>query len=195
MRGTKGGGIMINQLSLDHANMERMLHVLDLKYKILQQGERPNFHLMREVVDYILSYMEEFAVSLEQGFVERLKAHVPEHADMAEQLLADYRKLKPRLEHLSDDIDMVLMDNVLPMDRFAEDLKQYLDAHREYLRQEREELFPLLDKRFDAEDTEAFVKAMPVKADQIIERLQESYPELYAELQEADVPPLDSQGS
>ncbi|MDN6179812.1 MAG: hemerythrin domain-containing protein [Halomonas subglaciescola] len=183
---------MINQLSLDHANMERMLHVLDLKYNILQRGERPNFRLMREVADYILAYMEGFAVSLEQGFVERLKAHVPEHADMAEQMLADYRKLKPRLEHLSDDIDMVLMDNVLPMDRFAEDLKQYLDAHRKYLRQEREELFPLLDKRFDAEDTEAFRQAMPVNADKEIERLQESYPELYDELQEADVPPLGS---
>ncbi len=186
---------MINQLSLDHANMARMLHVLDLKYKVLQQGERPNFHLMREVVDYILSYMEEFAVSLERGFVERLKDHIPEQADMAEQMLADYRKLKPRLEHLSDDIDMVLMDNVLPMDRFAEDLKQYLDAHREYLRQEREELFPLLEQRFDAEDTEAFSQAMPVNADKEIDRLQESYPELYAELQEADVPPLDPDDS
>lgn len=181
---------MIKQLSLDHANMARMLHVLDLKYRILRQGERPNFHLMREVVDYILAYMEEFAVSLEQGFVERLKDHVPEHADMAEQMLADYRKLKPRLEALSDDIDMVLMDNILPMDRFADDLKQYLDAHREYLRQEREELFPLLENRFDAGDTEIIEQTMPSNADREVERLKEAYPELYEELEGADVPRL-----
>ncbi|WP_017429893.1 hemerythrin domain-containing protein [Vreelandella jeotgali] len=182
---------MLKQLSLDHANMARMLHVLDLKYRILQQGERPNFHLMREVVDYILAYMEEFAVSLEQGFVERLKTYLPEQADMADQMLADYRKLRPRLEDLSDDIDRVLMDNVLPMDRFAADLKEYLEEHRRYLQQERRELFPLLEQRFDEKDTEAFAQAMPDNADKVVERLQEAYPELCAELEEADVPPLE----
>ena len=39
---------------------------------------------------------------------------------------------------LSQDIDMILMDNILPMDRFADDLKAYLEAHRGYLRHERE---------------------------------------------------------
>lgn len=182
---------MIKQLSLDHANMARMLHVLDLKYRVLQQGERPNFHLMREVVDYILSYMEDFAVSLEQGYVEQLKEYVPEHSEVAEQMLADYQRLRPRLEALSDDIDMVLMDNILPMDRFADDLKQYLEAHRKYLRQEREELFPLLENRFDAKGTEYFKQTMPSNADKKIEHLKEAYPELYAELEEADVPPLE----
>ncbi|MGO1431997.1 MAG: hemerythrin domain-containing protein, partial [Halomonas sp.] len=41
---------MLNQLRLDHANMARLLHVLQLKQKTLAVGERPNFQLMREVV-------------------------------------------------------------------------------------------------------------------------------------------------
>ena len=179
---------MLNQLRLDHANMARMLHVLQLKQKKLEKGERPNFQLMREVVDYILAYMEDFTAPLERVFVERLQAKAPDQVSQVENMLSDYRELKPQLEKLSADIDTVLMDMVLPMDRFAEDLKQYLAAHRAYLRQEREALFPLVEKHFDEEDIDALRQALPDGAEKELERLQQAYPELYAELKGADVP-------
>lgn len=179
---------MLNQLRLDHANMARLLHVLQLKQKTLALGERPNFKLMREVVDYILSYMDGFAAPLERVCVERLQMQAPEHLALTEQMAIDYRELKPRLQRLSNDIDMILMDNVLPMDRFAEDLKDYLEAHRAYLRHEREGLFPLIDEHFSPEDMEELRQALPEGAEQELERLQEAYPELYAELRGADVP-------
>ncbi len=179
---------MLNQLRLDHANMARMLHVLQLKQKKLEKGERPNFQLMREVVDYILAYMEDFTAPLERVFVERLQAKAPDQVSQVENMLSDYRRFKPRLERLSADIDTVLMDMVLPMDRFAEDLKQYLAAHRSYLRQERENLFPLVEKHFDEDDIAALRQALPEGAEKELGRLQQAYPELYAKLKGADVP-------
>ncbi|MCS2609097.1 hemerythrin domain-containing protein [Halomonas dongshanensis] len=181
---------MLNQLRLDHANMARMLHVLQLKQKTLAQGERPNFKLMREVVDHILAYMDGFAAPLERVCVERLQKDAPEHAEVTEAIAAEYLQLKPRLARLSDDIDMILMDNVLPMDRFADDLKSYLEAHRAYLRQERETLFPLIDRYFDSDEMEALRQALPEGAEKELERLQLAYPELYAELRGAEVPEL-----
>ncbi|MEA2118190.1 hemerythrin domain-containing protein [Halovibrio sp. HP20-50] len=179
---------MLNQLRLDHANMARMLHVLQLKQKTLALGERPNFQLMREVADYILTYMERFATPLERICVERLQAKAPEHIELTEQMAKEYQELKPRLQRLANDIDMILMDNVLPMDRFTDDLKAYLEAHRAYLRREREELFPLIDKHFSQDDMEELRQALPEGAEQELERLQQAYPELYAELRGADVP-------
>lgn len=179
---------MLNQLRLDHANMARMLHVLQLKLRTLDQGERPNFKLMREVVDYILSYMDDFATPLEKICVERLEEKAPEDLPFMEKMAEDYRQLKPSLAQLSDDIDMILMDNVLPMDRFTQDLSTYLEAHRTYLRHERERLFPLIDKHFSDEDMEALRQALPDKAQQELERLQHAYPELYAEFSNAKVP-------
>ena len=57
---------MLNQLRQDHANMARLLHVLSLKHRTLDEGERPNFQLVREVVDFILDYMSGFTVPLER---------------------------------------------------------------------------------------------------------------------------------
>ncbi|MCG6657361.1 hypothetical protein HOP52_06225 [Halomonas campisalis] len=179
---------MLTQLRRDHANMARMLHVLQLKQKALAAGDRPNFQLVREVVDYILDYMEGFTVPLERICTERLQTLAPESNDLTERLGNDYQALRTRLKRLSNDLDMILMDAVVPMDRFAEDLKAYLDAHRAYLRDERELLFPLIREHFDDQDLERLAEALPDGATAALERLQEAYPELYAELREAPVP-------
>ncbi|MDR5897889.1 hemerythrin domain-containing protein [Halomonas vilamensis] len=181
---------MLHQLRLDHANMARMLHVLQLKQKTLAKGERPNFQLMREVVDHILAYMEKFAAPLEREFIQCLQVRAPEHVAEVKGMLDEYRELKPRLARLSTDIDMILMDSVVPMDRFAEDLKQYLEAHRAYLSKEREVLFPLVEKHFSEEDLALLRQALPAGAEQELERLQQAYPELYAELRGAQIPSL-----
>lgn len=179
---------MMTQLRLDHANMARMLHVLQLKQKTLARGDRPNFQLVREVVDYILDYMEGFTLPLERLFSEHLKEVAPESVEVTERLASDYKAVKSRLMRLSNDIDMILMDAVVPMDRFADDLKAYLAAHRAYLRDERELLFPLIRRHFNDEDMDCLAKALPEGATAELERLQDAYPELYAELREAPLP-------
>ncbi|EPC02517.1 hypothetical protein L861_09240 [Litchfieldella anticariensis FP35 = DSM 16096] len=179
---------MLTQLRLDHANMARLLHVLQLKQKTLAAGERPDFQLIREVVDYILDYMDDFTVPLERICSEQLLAKAPQAGELSSRLSSDYRALHERLMRLSQDLDMILMDAVVPMDRFADDLKAYLDAHRAYLRDEREELFPLIREYFDDADLERLAEALPEGAATKLEYLQESYPELYAELRSTPEP-------
>ncbi|MDR5867622.1 hemerythrin domain-containing protein [Halomonas koreensis] len=179
---------MLNQLRRDHANMARMLHVLQLKQKTLARGERPNFQLVREVVDYILDYQDGFTQPLEKVCSQRLKELAPGAEEVTDRLARDYRALKAQLKRLSNDLDMILMDAVVPMDRFAEDLKAYLDAHRAYLRDERELLFPLIRDYFEDGDLERLADALPEGATAELERLQEAYPELYAELRDAPDP-------
>lgn len=179
---------MLNQLRQDHANMARLLHVLSLKHRTLDEGERPNFQLVREVVDFILDYMSGFTVPLERIFGERLVERLPEVNDLVVRLTADYEALHQRLMRLSDDLDMILMDAIVPMDRFADDLQAYLEAHRAYLRAEREELFPLIREHFDEADLASLAEALPEGAQEKLSHLQEGYPELYAEFREAPSP-------
>ncbi|TDO06856.1 MULTISPECIES: hemerythrin domain-containing protein [Halomonas] len=179
---------VLKQLRRDHANMARMLHVLQLKQKSLANGELPNFQLVREVIDYILDYQEGFTQPLEKVCTERLKQLDPSSVELTERLSHDYRALKARLRKLSDDLDMILMDAVVPMDRFAADLKSYLESHRAYLRDERELLFPLIRENFSDEDLDALAAVLPEGAQAQLERLQEAYPELYAELRDAPQP-------
>ena len=172
---------MLMQLRQDHANMARLLHVLSLKQKKLSDGVRPDFRLIREVVDYILEYMDQFTIPLESLCSERLKERNPELDKLAEQLSADYKRMQRHLKRLSDDIDMILMDAVMSMDHFADNLKAYLQEHRAYLKSERQELFPLITEQLDEEDYQQLCAALPENAHLHLERLQEDYPELYRE--------------
>lgn len=179
---------MLTQLRQDHANMARLLHVLQLKHKTLADGERPNFRLIREVVDYILDYMNGFTAPLERICSEQLANKAPDAEELSERLTRDYQHLHEQLMRLSQDLDMILMDGVMPMDKFADDLKAYLESHRAYLRAEREELFPLIREHFDEDDLERLAKAMPAQAEAELARLQEAYPELYTEFRDAPSP-------
>lgn len=179
---------MLTQLRQDHANMARLLHVLQLKHKTLADGERPNFRLIREVVDYILDYMSGFTIPLERICSEQLVARESQIGELSTRLASDYQHLHAQLMRLSQDIDMILMDGVMPMDKFADDLKAYLEAHRAYLRAEREELFPLIREHFDEGDLARLAQEMPAQAESELSRLQEAYPELYTEFRDAPSP-------
>ena len=84
--------------------------------------------------------------------------------ELTERLASDYQHLHQQLMRLSQDIDMILMDGVMPMDKFADDLKIYLEAHRAYLRAEREELFPLIREHFDEDDLARLAAELPAQA-------------------------------
>ena len=177
-----------NQLRRDHANMARLLHILVLRHKNLEQGERPDFHLIREVVDYILEYMDGFIMPLERLYSEHLLAKDPEAEALSRRMGEDYQALRKRLNLLSKTLDMILMDAVVPMERFIEDLKTYLDAHIAYLKLERDQLFPFLREQLTDAQQKEFLKMLPAAAQDNLSRLREDYPELYAEFKAAPSP-------
>jgi hemerythrin-like domain-containing protein len=178
----------LNQLRRDHANMARLLHILLLRHKNLEQGERPDFHLIREVVDYILEYMDGFIMPLERLYSEHLLAKAPEAEALSLRMAEDYQALRKRLNLLSETLDMILMDAVVPMERFIADLKTYLDAHLAYLQVEREQLFPFLREHLTDAEQEDLLKMLPDSAQTNLSRLREDYPELYAEFKAAPSP-------
>jgi hemerythrin-like domain-containing protein len=181
---------MLNQLREDHANMAGMLHVLKLKQKTLKAGERPDFHLVREVVDYILDYMDGFSQLLENVFSQLIREKAPDAEEASALLTEHYLQVKEQLKRLSADLDMILMDAVLPMDRFADDLDGYLEAHQSYLREEREHLMPLINKHFDEQDMQRFATALPEGASNQFEQLKEAYPELEEDLRGVSPPSM-----
>jgi len=178
----------LNQLRRDHANMARLLHILLLRHKNLEQGERPDFHLIREVVDYILEYMDGFIMPLERLYSEHLLAREPDAEALSRRMGEDYQALRKRLNLLSETLNMILMDAVVPMDRFIDDLKTYLDAHLAYLQVEREQLFPFLREHLTDAEQKDLLKMLPDGAQANLSRLREDYPELYAEFKAAPSP-------
>lgn len=184
----------LNRIRRDHANMARLLYILSLRQETLAQGERPDFHLMREIVDYILDYMDGFVKPLERLYSEHQEARAFRAGKVGQQLAKDYRALRERLGLLSDNLDMILMDAVVPMDKFTGDLQAYLDAHNAYLKAEREQLFPFFREQLSEAEQKRLLDMLPEGAQANLARLREDYPQLYAEFKQAP-PPFSDQSS
>lgn len=178
----------LNKLRRDHVNMARLLHVLLLRHTTLEKGERPDFHLIREIVDYILEYMDGFIMPLERLYTDHMLEKKPDAEALSRRLGEEYQALRKRLNMLSETLDMILMDAVVPMDRFIDDLKTYLDAHQAYLKAERDELFPFLREHLSDAEQQKLLGMLPDGAQANLARLREDYPELYAEFKSAPSP-------
>ncbi|ANF58672.1 hemerythrin domain-containing protein [Halotalea alkalilenta] len=174
-----------SQLRQDHANMARLLHVLSLKQRSLVEGQRPNFRLVREVIDYILDYMEEFMIPLETLCGDRMVEQDAQAAELVNRLARDYTELRQRLSLVSEDLDSILNDVVIPIDRFADRLRDYIEAHRAYLRIEREEFFPLIEQRLSEAEYHQLCDALLSDAEGRLSELKHEYPQLYREFREA----------
>jgi len=178
----------LNKLRRDHGNMARLLYVLSLRHTTLEEGERPDFRQIREIVDYILDYMDGFLKPLERLYSENLLSGKPDGEALSRRMTDDYRALHTRLKLLSETLDMILMDAVVPMERFIDDFKAYLDAHQAYLKAEREKLFPFLRLYLTDAEQQELLEMLPDSAQSNLSRLREDYPELYAEFKEAPSP-------
>lgn len=176
----------LNQVRHDHANMVRLLHVLSLRHQALTEGERPDFHLIREVVDYILDYMKGFITPLERLYSEHLLGEGGD--EVSHRLSEDYHALNTRLDMLSQTLDMILMDAVVPMERFADDFKAYIDAHNAYLRAEREQLFPFFRDQLSQKEQKRLLEMLPAGTQDNLARLKEDNPELLEEFRDAPPP-------
>ncbi|ART64097.1 hemerythrin domain-containing protein [Kushneria marisflavi] len=176
--------LKLTQLRQDHAHMARLLHVLSLQHRYLVTGERPSFRLMREACDYIMDYMSDYIVPLETLCGHRLTERGAHTGQEVCELAGEYRELIQRLRHLEDDLDNILMDAIMPMTLFGERLKAYLDAHRHVLRMEREHLFPLLDASMNEDEYVELRDTLPLQARTQLARLQQEYPDLYAEFRD-----------
>ncbi len=177
-----------NQVRRNHANMARLLHVLFLRHKTLEQGERPDFHLMREVVDYTLDYINGFITPLERLYSEYLFAREAGAEVLRSRLAENHQALRVHLDLLSENLDIILMDTMVPMERITADLKAYLDAHRDYLRAEREQLFPFFREHLTDEEQKSLLNMLPSGAQANLSRLREDYPQLYTEFKGAPSP-------
>ncbi|MFC0268317.1 hemerythrin domain-containing protein [Kushneria aurantia] len=177
----------LNQLRQDHARMVRLLHVLSLQHRRLVTGNRPDFRLMREACDYIGAYLDDYLMPLEMLCGNRLAERGADSGQRICEMAGESRALRQRLVELEGDLESILMDAVIPMALFTERLAGYLDAHRHYLRQERDHLFPLLDAGLDEQEYAELRDALPIQARTRFARLQQDYPELYAEFRNLEL--------
>lgn len=171
---------ILDQLHQDHINLNRLLEVLEMKIQKLKEGDSPNFQLMSELVEYIGNYADQCHHPREdhmyQYFAKR-DANLDKDLKVCEAQHVDLKKLS---REVTETVDAVMHDAVIPMSEFIERLENFVLRERAHINFEEKSIFPIINALSNSSDWLALEKTLPQPEDPLfVEKQGEKYRTLY----------------
>ncbi|GAA0784424.1 hemerythrin domain-containing protein [Marinobacterium sediminicola] len=185
---------ILSELHQDHVNLSRLLEILDRKVDRLRAGNHPDFSLMAEVVSYVGSYADQHHHPREDKMYAFFQGRDDELDKALSRCEEEHKQLKQLSTHLEESIDGILNDVVMPMDRFTDQLDEFVQAEKRHLDFEEQEIFRLLRSHASEADWQQLDQQLPRSEDPLFgEKQADEYRALYKALME-DMNRTDSAG-
>jgi hemerythrin-like domain-containing protein len=143
---------IIDSLHEDHANLAKLLDALERQLALFDEGETPDYDIVRGVVDYCLNYPDIYHHPKEDLVLERLKAADPMAAAAVGDLAAEHEGLAALTRRFADAIDAILQDIQVPRGPFEDAARQFLETYREHMNKEERVFLPAARRALGAAD-------------------------------------------
>ncbi|MGB0466549.1 MAG: hemerythrin domain-containing protein [Pontibacterium sp.] len=174
---------ILTELHQDHINLNKMLAILQLKVGKLRAGDHPNFSLMADVVSYISDYADAYHHRREDCMYKHFYGRDPALDKLITSCEDEHRHMKYTCTVLSETIEGILHDAVVPMDAFTDRLASFLDEESAHIDKEDKVLFPMLQKLATEQDWAQLLEELPRLDDPLFgEKQAVQYADLYNEL-------------
>src|ERR1700724_2854936 len=111
--------MIIERLSQEHRNIEKLLVILERELEVFDRGDRPDYEVIRAVISYFEVYPELYRHPQEDLVFAKLRTRDPVAAAKVGDLAGEHQKGAERLHRVSRAVENVLAD--------AEVLRQDVD--------------------------------------------------------------------
>jgi len=178
---------IMSQLHLDHLNLSRLLNVLKDKLDRLKAGERPDYQLILDVVTYIVDYADAHHHPLEDQIYDHAIAHYPDSQPVLEAVEQEHKVIRHDTHEFQQLINSILMDSIVSMDLFNQQLEDFIRQQYDHLNQEEGSVFPLLEKTLQNSDWQQLESRLQHHDDPLFgEHVAQEYKRLYKSLTQSD---------
>ncbi|MCR9278376.1 MAG: hemerythrin domain-containing protein [Pseudomonadaceae bacterium] len=135
---------LMTQLRRDHRRIGRVLQLLDAQIDALDSAGVDGI-VLRDIVEYLAGYPEAVHHRLEDELFDRLvnSGLKPSEWALVSRNMSEHSEIYVRTQKLAEDIDLILRDVVLPVERLREDLLAYSDLQHGHMNREEQQLFPM----------------------------------------------------
>ncbi len=137
---------IVEQLRREHADMGRLLDMLNAQIEVFNTGEVPDYDLLQEIVDYCLDYPDACHHPLEDAIFEHVLVRAPGPAEKVREILTTHETLGQLTRGLYDTLDQVVRDESLPRDQLASVVDHFIGQYRDHMSMEEEHFFPLAER-------------------------------------------------
>jgi hemerythrin-like domain-containing protein len=133
---------IIEVLRQEHCNIESLLCVLERELSVFDRGDRPDYEVVRAVIDYFQDYPDSCHHPKEDLIVEKLKARDPDAAAAIGDLEAEHREGARRLRRVAEAVERVLSDREILRQTVDDIIRDFIHHEREHMAKEERVVFP-----------------------------------------------------
>lgn len=181
---------VIDTLQREHRNIRRLLELLQQQTDVLGAGERPDFDLLIDLLDYIANYPGVIHHPKEDAVFRVYLERSDQGADTIRALLREHDTLRDVTKELRDALSGVDQDVFVPRERLEQQCRAYVDLQRRHMAVEESAVFPLVRRALKPADWKRIEADIPLKADPLFgEEVQEEYRALYDRITRETTPP------
>ena len=143
--------MIIERLSREHRNIEKLLAILERELEIFDRGDRPDYEVIRAIISYFKVYPQIYHHPQEDLVFAKLRIRDPAAAAKVGDLAREHQKGAERLHRVTQALDSALADHQI--------LRQYVDTivrdfieHEHHIMMEDRDFLPAALKALEPQD-------------------------------------------
>jgi hemerythrin-like domain-containing protein len=176
---------VIGRLNADHANMTRLLDILDHQFDVVEQAGNANFELMADVMHYLVHYSDAVHHPMEDLVYARLAERSPKARKELMRIPEQHDAIEAKSRQLHDTISMVADGGMTVRAEILAAGRDYVANMRKHIEMEELHLFPMAESILDDRDMEEVARIFAENEDPVFGAVvKEDYRDLYRHIQE-----------
>jgi hemerythrin-like domain-containing protein len=165
--------MIIERLSREHANIEKLLAILERELEVFDRGDRPDYEVIRAIISYFEVYMETYHHPQEELIFAKLRTRDPGAAAKIGDLAHEHRRGTERLRGVAHAVDSVLADREILRQDVDAIVRDFITRERRHMTAEDRDLFPAALKALKPEDWAEIASALTPHEDPLFSDVTE----------------------
>jgi hemerythrin-like domain-containing protein len=165
--------VIIELLSREHRNLEKLLNVLEHELEIFDRGDRPDYEVIRAIVSYFEVYPELYHHPQEDLVFARLKKRDPAAATKVGDLAGEHKKGAKRLRQVAEMVDAVLADREMLRQTVGTIIRDFIEQERHHILMEDRYFFPAAIKALAPRDWKEIASSLTSRRDPLFSDVTE----------------------
>ncbi len=150
----------ITVIRKEHQTMTRLLDLLERQVDLFENAVRPDYELMKEIIDYFLTFPDLYHHPKEDLIFRKIKRRAPEMAETLFDLEEEHEKVSDRLHAFTKAVVNVMMEAEMPRDTFVSIAREFIEGERSHMAEEETHFLPLAIDILTNEDWEEVDRAV-----------------------------------
>ena len=152
--------MIIERLSREHRNIEKLLAILERELEIFDRGDRPDYEVIHATISYFKVYPEIYHHPQEDLVFAKLRIRHPAAAAKLGDLAREHQKGAERLRRVAQAVDSVLADRPILRQDVDTIVRDFIEHERRHIMMEDRDFFPAALKALEPQDWTEIASAL-----------------------------------